>query len=78
MLQKANVNHVSAINGLEALDIVQKSEIKYDFIILDLNMPILDGYEACRKILDHYNEDGKILASRKSFKKEIGQKASFD
>jgi two-component system sensor histidine kinase/response regulator len=63
MLQKAEVTSISAINGLEALEIVQKSDVKFDFIILDLNMPILDGYEAARKIIDHYNDDGKILAS---------------
>jgi two-component system sensor histidine kinase/response regulator len=66
MLQKAEVTCISAINGLEALEIVQKSEVKFDFIILDLNMPILDGYEAGKKIIDHYNDDGKILASREN------------
>lgn len=29
-------------------------------------MPILDGYDAARKIIDHYNDDGKILASREN------------
>lgn len=32
----------------------------YDLIILDLNMPISDGYEACEKILKLY-EDNSIF-----------------
>jgi len=28
----------------------------YDIIILDLNMPITDGYEACKKINDLYDD----------------------
>ena len=27
----------------------------FDVIILDLNMPIIDGYEACKKIRALYN-----------------------
>jgi DNA-binding response OmpR family regulator len=26
----------------------------YDFIILDLNMPILNGFDACRRICEVY------------------------
>jgi CheY-like chemotaxis protein len=29
----------------------------YDLIILDLNMPISDGYEACSKILKLYEDN---------------------
>jgi CheY-like chemotaxis protein len=28
----------------------------FDVIILDLNMPIMDGYEACKKINQMYDE----------------------
>ncbi len=27
----------------------------YDFIILDLNMPIMNGFEACSRICEVYN-----------------------
>ena len=51
-------NVVVAHNGFEAFKEVQKSltspETSFDMILLDLNMPICDGYEACRKILNLY------------------------
>ncbi|MCH2206494.1 MAG: response regulator [Lentisphaerales bacterium] len=37
-----------ARNGVEALDIVQK--INFDVILLDINMPVMDGYETCQKL----------------------------
>jgi len=39
---------VSAENGLQALDIIQKNQIK--LVIADWMMPVLDGVELCRKI----------------------------
>jgi len=43
------------MNGFEALHLVRQSlgkskEDLYDIIILDLNMPISNGYDACSKI----------------------------
>ncbi len=37
-----------ANNGQEALDLVQKQE--FDLVLMDCQMPVLDGYEATRKI----------------------------
>ena len=51
-----------ASNGQDALDKVMLSERKnfngsnYDIIFLDLNMPILNGYEACLKIKEFYKD----------------------
>lgn len=28
----------------------------FDMIIMDLNMPIMDGYEACKQIIQIYKE----------------------
>ena len=35
----------------------------FDIIILDLNMPISDGYEACKKITQMYNEQSILKKS---------------
>ena len=53
----------TAQNGFEAFEIVQKNFYKgipFDLIILDLNMPIADGYEAIKNI-NHLFDDNKLL-----------------
>ena len=52
-----------ATNGKEAVDLVKLNENKnkgkslyYDLILLDLDMPICDGYEACSKIKQFYED----------------------
>ena len=51
-----------ALNGFEALDLVNQKFNKepqqfYDLILLDLHMPITDGYEACKKIYQLFNKE---------------------
>jgi CheY-like chemotaxis protein len=38
----------SAINGLEAVNMAKKE--KFDLIIMDIRMPVMDGYEAAKEI----------------------------
>ena len=38
------------INGKAALNEVKKNHMKYDFVIMDLNMPIMNGLESTKKI----------------------------
>lgn len=37
-----------ANNGMEALELMEKEE--FDFVMMDLMMPLMDGYETTRKI----------------------------
>jgi len=36
------------------LKLIQTTLRNYDLIILDLNMPIMNGYEACQRICEIY------------------------
>ncbi len=49
-------------NGLKAVEEFENSEQgEYNFIILDINMPVMNGHEAARKIRALEREDAKTL-----------------
>ena len=51
-----------AYNGKEAFDLVQQAYIQkshsYGLILIDLSMPIMDGYEASEQIREFVNMNG--------------------
>jgi len=49
---------ITAFDGQEALDIINSTDKKIDLIMLDINMPGLDGHE----FLDIYSEDNTRIA----------------
>jgi CheY-like chemotaxis protein len=59
MFEKAGMEVVTAINGYQAFEIVSKQteQTGFDLVILDLNMPISDGYETCRNITRMFTRD---------------------
>lgn len=52
---------LDAGNGQEALDLM--SEQAFDLLLLDLDMPVLDGWETSRRVLKAYPETHIIMVS---------------
>ncbi len=50
LLQRADAKVIRAKNGKEAVEIITKHKGVVDLILMDLNMPVMDGYEAMRII----------------------------
>ncbi|NPA66551.1 MAG: response regulator [Epsilonproteobacteria bacterium] len=51
VLKKSGMHIDIANNGQEAVDMVKKK--KYDLVLMDINMPIMDGYTATLKIREN-------------------------
>jgi PAS domain S-box-containing protein len=60
LLSDMNLKIIRASNGAEAVDVFRSGE-KIDLVLMDIKMPIMDGYEATRQILEKQPE-AKILA----------------
>ena len=45
---------MSAHNGLEALNIATDREV--DVILMDLSMPVMNGFDSCMKIRSHFSQ----------------------
>ena len=50
LLQRADAKVLRAKNGKEAVEIISEHQGGIDLILMDLNMPVMDGYEAMRII----------------------------
>lgn len=50
MLEPSGVELIEAINGQEAVDLFEANPEDIDLILMDIQMPILDGYAATRAI----------------------------
>jgi CheY-like chemotaxis protein len=66
-----SLNLTSAYSGIETLSLIESGSIKPDYIFLDLNMPLMDGFE----FLEAYNKKfpnnhSKIVVLTSSLRKE--------
>lgn len=75
ILSKDGCDVDEASNGLEAVDLANKND--YSVIILDCQMPGLDGFEASRKIRkSNLNRETPIIALTATPKNDIADKLS--
>lgn len=62
MLEEEGIVVTEAKNGKEAVEIVKKSKSNtFDFIFMDVMMPIMDGYEATKQIRALDKKDAKTI-----------------
>ena len=62
LLEEDGATVITAANGQEAIDIFKKSKAgKIDAILMDIMMPIKDGYEATKEIRAMRRKDAKTI-----------------
>ena len=57
ILENMQLNITTAINGKEALDILENSGKKFSLVLTDYNMPVMDGMELTLRIREKYDKD---------------------
>ena len=68
ILKKYGFEIDTAVNGSEAFEKARQGH--YDLILMDIQMPVMDGYEACRCIRDAGIKVPVIALTAKAFKEE--------
>lgn len=82
IIREAGYEAFSAENGLEGFE--KYGEIKPDYVLMDIMMPVMDGLEATEKICKTYPDAKVIMASSvgniplyRNHAKKLGAKMSF-
>lgn len=70
VLQKYNIKIVTAENGLDAIKKVESTPGGIDLVLMDIMMPLMDGYEATRQLrsMEKYKKLPIIAVTAKAMK----------
>ena len=60
VLSETNIQITKAVNGKIAVELCEKE--KFDIILMNITMPVMDGYEATREIRK-FNKDIPVIAN---------------
>jgi signal transduction histidine kinase/BarA-like signal transduction histidine kinase len=71
LLEKSDIEIDIADNGKIALDMYNSNKNRYDLILMDLQMPVMDGYEASKSIRDIDNDIPIIALTANAMKEDI-------
>ncbi len=63
MLKKYQIEADIAVGGVEAIELISKHKEQYDLILMDIEMPVKDGYQASSEIRQ-YEQENDIEPSR--------------
>ncbi|MDM5264125.1 response regulator [Sulfurovum sp. XTW-4] len=63
LLHLSGINISVANNGQEAVDMVKKSQFPFDLVLMDINMPIMDGFTATQMIRLESQYDGMPIVA---------------
>ncbi len=61
LLNQLDAEFSWATNGLEAVEMVKNNPSSFDLVLMDIKMPVMDGYEATRK-MKKFRNDLPIIA----------------
>jgi CheY-like chemotaxis protein len=61
LLSRLGCEVLVADNGEMALDLFNAAPTSFDLVLMDMNMPVMDGFEATRRLRERY-PDQPILA----------------
>ena len=60
LLRRQVLTYPMAENGVEALDVYKNCNPKY--VLMDCQMPVMDGFEATKKLRELYGDEPRIFA----------------